>query len=87
MVLKRCANVVRSLYDFVLSAETLENVAAARSRADPVSTQQRGVGGSSFILTDSGVRLMAPLLFRSKCEVVQRLAVSRSPTFHSHFLS
>ena len=39
------------------------------------------------MLIDSGTRLMAPLLFRSKNEVAQRLAVSRSLTFHSHFLS
>ena len=73
--------------DFLLSAEPLENVAAANSRANPVSTQLRGVGGSFFILIDGGDRLMAPLLFRSKSEVVQRLAVSRSLMFHSHFLS
>ena len=47
--LKRCANVVRSLSGVVLSAETLENVAAARSRADPVSTQQRRVGGGLIL--------------------------------------
>jgi hypothetical protein len=65
--------------EFRLSAEPLENVAAAaKSRANPVSTQQRAVAGSAFILMDGGARLMAPLLFRSKGEVVQRLTVSHS---------
>jgi hypothetical protein len=81
------SSVLYFVTEFRLSAEPLEYVAVAKSRANPESTQQSGVGGSFFVLIDSGNRLMAPLLFRSKSEVVQRLAVSRSLMFHSYFLS
>jgi len=53
-----------------LLAKPLENVAATKSKANPVSTQQRELGGSSVILIDGGGHLMAPLLFRSKSEWV-----------------